>query len=56
MSSGHSTTTIIRPHPALKRYERMVHTMDQLMVSFQHWAESADDDINLFLVGGKNCS
>jgi len=56
MSSGHSTTTIIRPHPALKRYERMVHTMDQLMVSFQHWAESADDDVNLFLVGGKNCS
>jgi hypothetical protein len=30
--------------------------MDQLMVLFQHWAESADDDINLFLVGGKNYS
>jgi hypothetical protein len=28
--------------------------MDELMVSFQHWAGSADD--NLFLVGGKNCS
>ncbi len=27
-----------------------------VMVSFQHWAGSADDDINLFLVGGKNCS
>jgi hypothetical protein len=30
--------------------------MDQLMVSFQHWAGSADEGINLFLVGGKNCS
>ena len=28
--------------------------MDQLMVSFQCWAGSADEDINLFLVGGKN--
>ena len=54
MSSGHST--ISRPHPALKRYEQRVHTMDQLMVSFQRWAGSADEDINLFLVGGKNCS
>jgi len=27
--------------------------MDQLMVSFQRWAGSADEDINLFLVGGK---
>jgi len=52
MSSGHST--IIRPHSALKRYEQRVHTMDQLMVSFQRWAGSADEDINLFLVGGKN--
>jgi hypothetical protein len=52
MSSGHST--ISRPHPALKRYEQRVHTMDQLMVSFQHWAGSANKDINLFLVGGKN--
>jgi len=54
MSSGHST--ISRPHPALKRYEQMVHTMNQLMVSFQRWAGSADEDINLFLVGGKNYS
>jgi hypothetical protein len=30
--------------------------MDQLMVSFQRWAGSADEDIYLFLVGGKNCS
>ena len=30
--------------------------MDQLMVSFQRWAGSADEDINLFLVGGKNYS
>jgi hypothetical protein len=28
--------------------------MDQLMVPFQCWAGSADEDINLFLVGGKN--
>jgi len=27
-----------------------------LMISLQHWAGSADDDIDLFLVGGKNCS
>jgi hypothetical protein len=27
--------------------------MDQLMVLFQRWAGS-DEDINLFLVGGKN--
>ncbi len=58
MSSGHSTVS--QPHPALKRYEQRVHihTMNEsmVMVSFQHWAGSADDDINLFLVGGKNCS
>jgi hypothetical protein len=30
--------------------------MDQLMVLFQRWAGSADEDINLFLVGGKNYS
>ncbi len=54
MSSGHST--ISRPHPALKRYKQRVHTMDQLMVSFQCWAGSADEDLNLFLVGGKNYS
>ena len=30
--------------------------MDQLMVSFQRWAGSADEDINFFLVGGKNYS
>jgi len=52
MSSGHST--ISRPHPALKQYEQRVHTMDQLMVSFQRWTGSADEDINLFLVCGKN--
>jgi len=51
MSSGHST--ISRPDPALKRYGQRVHTMDQLMISFQHWAGSADEDINLFLVGVK---
>jgi hypothetical protein len=28
--------------------------MDQLMVTFQCWAGSADEDINLFLVGGKH--
>jgi len=28
--------------------------MDQLMISFQRWPGSADEDINLFLVGGKN--
>ena len=38
--SGHST--ISRPHPVLKRYEQRVHTMDQLIVSFQRWAGSAD--------------
>ena len=54
MSSGHST--ISRPHPVLKRYEQRVHTMNQLIVSFQRWAGSADEDINLFLVGGKNYS
>ncbi len=58
MSSGQST--ISQPHPALKRYKQRVHihTMNEsmVMVSFQHWAGSADDDINLFLVGGKNCS
>jgi len=54
MSSGHST--ISRPDPALKLYKQRVHTMDQLMVSFQRWAGSADEDINLFLVGGKNYS
>jgi len=54
MSSGHST--ISRPHPALKRYKQRVHTMDQLMISFQCWAGSADEDINLFLVGNKNYS
>jgi hypothetical protein len=31
-------------------------TMNELMVSFQRWARSADDDINLFLVGGLNCA
>jgi hypothetical protein len=30
--------------------------MDQLMVSFQRWAGSADDDVNLFVVCGKNYS
>ena len=30
--------------------------MDHLIVSFQRWAGSADEDINLFLVVGKNCS
>jgi hypothetical protein len=54
MSSGHST--ISQPPPVLKRYEQRVHTMDQLMVSFQCWAGSADEDINLFLVGGTNYS
>jgi hypothetical protein len=56
MSSGHST--ISQPPLVLKRYEQRVHTMamDQLMVSFQCWAGSADEDINLFLVGGKNYS
>jgi len=48
MSSGHST--ISRPHPAPKQYKRRVHT------TCQHWAGSANDDINLFLVGGKNRS
>ena len=52
MSSGHSTI----PHLTLKRYEQRVHTMDQLMVSFQCWAGSADEDISLFLVGSKNYS
>ena len=28
--------------------------MNELIVSFQRWAGSADDDINLFLVGDKN--
>jgi len=51
MSSGHST--ISQPDPALKRYEQRVHTMDQLMISFQRWAGSADEDINLLLVGDK---
>jgi len=32
------------------------HAMNALMVLFQCWAESADEDVNLFLVGGKNCS
>ena len=54
MSSGHST--ISHPDPALKRYKQRVHTIDQLMVSFQRWAGSADEDVNLFLVGGKNYS
>ena len=54
MLSGHSTSTISRPHPALKQYEERVHTMNELIVSFQRWAGSADDDINLFLVGDKN--
>jgi hypothetical protein len=54
MSSGHST--ISRTPPALKQYKQRVHTMDQLMVSFQCWTGSADEDINLFLVGGKNYS
>ncbi len=54
MSSGHST--INRPDPALKRYEQRVRTMDQLMISFQRWAGSTDEDINLFLVGVKNYS
>jgi hypothetical protein len=54
VSSGHST--ISRPHPGLKWYEQRVHTMDQLMVSFQRWAGSADEDINLYLVGSWNCS
>jgi len=35
-----------RPHPVLKRYEWRVHTMNELMVSFQRRAGSADDDIN----------
>jgi hypothetical protein len=63
MVSCHQDTAPLadhRPHPALKRYEQRVHihTMNELMVmvSFQHWVGSADDDINLFLVGGKNCS
>ena len=30
--------------------------MNELMVLFQHWAGSADDDTNLFLVGDTNCS
>jgi hypothetical protein len=49
MSSGHST--ISRPHPALKRYKQRVHTMNELMVLFQHWAGSADDYIDLFFGG-----
>jgi len=40
--------------PALKHYEQRVHIMDQFLVLFQRWAGSADEDINLFLVGGKN--
>ena len=49
MSSGHST--ISQPDLALKRYDQRVHAMDQLMVSFQRWAGSADEDINLFFGG-----
>ncbi len=30
--------------------------MDQLLVSFQRWAGWADEDVNLFFVGGKNYS
>jgi len=30
--------------------------MEQLMVLFQRWAGSADEDINLLLVGSKNYS
>jgi len=53
MLSGHYT--ISRPDPALKRYEQRVHTMDQLMVSFQRWAAgSADEDINFFWWAAKN--
>ena len=46
ISSGHST--ISRPRLALKRYEQRVHTMDQLMVSFQRWAGSADEELIFF--------
>jgi hypothetical protein len=54
MLSGHST--ISQPHPALKSYEQKVHTMNELMILFQHWVGSADDDINFFLVSSKNYS
>ena len=37
-------TQISRPHLALKRYERRVHTMNEFIVSIQPWAGSADDD------------
>ena len=50
MSEGHST--ISRPHQALIRYELLVHNVNELMVSFQRWAGSADDDINFWLVDG----
>jgi hypothetical protein len=45
MSSGHSTIS----QPDLAHH-------DQLMISFQRWAGSADEDINLFMVGVKNYS
>jgi hypothetical protein len=32
------------------------YVLSYFIISFQHWVGSADDDINLFLVGGKNCS
>ena len=46
MSSGHST--ISWPHPALKWYGQRVHTMNELIVSFQRWEGSVGDDTNFF--------
>ena len=50
------TRPISQPHPVLIRYELMVHTMNELMVLFQHWVGSADDDSILLLVDHKNYS
>jgi hypothetical protein len=35
---------------------RLLLVVKLFMVSFQRWAGSADEDINLFMVGGRNCS
>jgi hypothetical protein len=51
MSTRH--ITISRPPLALKRYEQRVQTMNTLMVSFQHQAESADSTVDFWGGGGQ---
>jgi hypothetical protein len=48
--------TPLRENQWTKQYQWIVHTMDNIMILFQCWAGSADDDMTLLLVDDKNYS